>query len=140
MNPGGGPFNQLSKALLNADIYDAEEDDIHLKQCYARRSRLGLVEAIRQADLAEGTNFPLVVDQFEEIFRYSEAGEEEGEAADDFIAMILEAAKQTNVPIYVIITMRSDYIGDCSKFEDSLKKSMMEISHSKTHAEKSTSL
>ena len=31
--------------------------------------------------------------------------------------MILEAAKQTNVPIYVIITMRSDYIGDCSKFE-----------------------
>ena len=31
--------------------------------------------------------------------------------------MLLEAAKQTNVPIYVIITMRSDYIGDCSKFE-----------------------
>ncbi|MGB0610283.1 MAG: ATP-binding protein, partial [Verrucomicrobiales bacterium] len=118
MNPGGGPFNQLSKALVNADIYDAEEDDIHLKlNATLRRSRLGLVEAIRQANLPEGTNFLLVVDQFEEIFRYSETGEEEGEAADDFIAMILEAAKQTNVPVYVIITMRSDYIGDCSKFE-----------------------
>ncbi len=118
MNPGGGPFSQLSKALVSADIYDSEEDDIHLKlNATLRRSRLGLVEAIRQSDLPEGTNVLLVVDQFEEIFRYSEAGEEEGEAADDFVSMILEAAKQSSIPIYVIITMRSDYIGDCSKFE-----------------------
>ena len=118
MNPGGGPFNQLSKSLVASDIYDSEEADVHLKlNATLRRSRLGLVEAIRQAKLPEGTNFLLVVDQFEEIFRYSEAGEEEGEAADDFISMILEAAKQSNIPIYVIITMRSDYIGDCSKFE-----------------------
>ncbi|MBT7981846.1 MAG: hypothetical protein HN584_04710, partial [Akkermansiaceae bacterium] len=118
MNPGGGPFSQLSKSLVDADIYDSEEADIHLKlNATLRRSRLGLVEAIRQAKLPEGTNFLLVVDQFEEIFRYSEAGEEEGEAADDFISMISEAAKQSNIPIYVIITMRSDYIGDCSKFE-----------------------
>jgi len=118
MNPGGGPFSQLSKSLVDADIYDSEEADIHLKlNATLRRSRLGLVEAIRQAKLPKGTNFLLVVDQFEEIFRYSEAGEEEGEAADDFISMILEAAKQSNIPIYVIITMRSDYIGDCSKFE-----------------------
>ena len=118
MNPGGGPFKQLSKSLVASDIYDSEEADVHLKlNATLRRSRLGLVEAIRQAKLPEGTNFLLVVDQFEEIFRYSEAGDEEGEAADDFISMILEAAKQSNIPIYVIITMRSDYIGDCSKFE-----------------------
>ena len=118
MNPGGGPFKQLSKSLVASDIYDSEEADVHLKlSATLRRSRLGLVEAIRQAKLPEGTNFLLVVDQFEEIFRYSEAGEEEGEAADDFISMILEAAKQTSIPIYVVITMRSDYIGDCSKFE-----------------------
>ena len=118
MNPGGGPFKQLAKSLIASDIYDSEEADVHLKlNATLRRSRLGLVEAIRQAKLPEGTNFLLVVDQFEEIFRYSEAGEEEGEAADDFISMILEAAKQSNIPIYVIITMRSDYIGDCSKFE-----------------------
>jgi WD40 repeat protein/energy-coupling factor transporter ATP-binding protein EcfA2 len=118
MNPGGGPFNQLSKSLVDADIYDSEEPDIHLKlNATLRRSRLGLVETIRQATLPEGTNFLLVVDQFEEIFRYSEAGEEQEETADDFISMILEAAKQSNIPIYVIITMRSDYIGDCSKFE-----------------------
>jgi WD40 repeat protein len=118
MNPGGGPFKQLAKSLVASDIYDSEEADVHLKlNATLRRSRLGLVEAIRQAKLPEGTNFLLVVDQFEEIFRYSEAGEEEGEAADDFISMILESTKQSNIPIYVIITMRSDYIGDCSKFE-----------------------
>lgn len=118
MNPGGGPFSQLSKSLVEADIYDSEEADINLKlNATIRRSRLGLVEAIRQAQLPEGTNFLLVVDQFEEIFRYSETGEEQGEAADGFISMILEATKQTKVPIYVIITMRSDYIGDCSRFE-----------------------
>ena len=52
MNPGGGPFNQLSKALVDADIYDSEEADIHLKlNATLRRIGLGLVEAIRHAKL-----------------------------------------------------------------------------------------
>lgn len=39
-----------------------------------------------------GANFLLVVDQFEEIFRYDEAGAVESEAANDFVAMLSEAS------------------------------------------------
>ena len=81
------------------------------------RSHFGLVEAVKQADLDEGVNFLLVVDQFEEIFRFHEAGQTQQEAANEFVSLLLEAAAQKEVPIYVVLTMRSDFIGECGQFE-----------------------
>src|SRR4029079_18354735 len=81
------------------------------------RSHCGLVEAVKQADLGEGTNFLLVVDQFEEIFRFHEAGQTQQEVANEFVSLLLEAAAQKEVPIYVVLTMRSDFIGECGQFE-----------------------
>ncbi|MDO8542930.1 MAG: hypothetical protein Q7S40_21005 [Opitutaceae bacterium] len=118
MHPGGDPLRHLTEALLEAELHDRGEENAvpHLLATLGR-SQFGLVEAVRQAGLPVGTNFLLVVDQFEEIFRYDEAGEAESEVANDFIAMLREATAQTEVPIYVVATMRSDFIGDCSRFE-----------------------
>jgi hypothetical protein len=74
------------------------------------RSHFGLVEAVKQAGLGEGTNFLLIVDQFEEIFRFHEAGQTQQEAANEFVSLLLEAAAQKEVPIYIVLTMRSDFI------------------------------
>ena len=54
------------------------------------------------------------MDQFEEIFRYHDriAADE----ADAFVALLLTSTGQTEVPIYVVITMRSDYLGECAVF------------------------
>ena len=50
----------------------------------------------------------------EEIFRFeSPEGREE---ADAFVSLILAAAKQREQPVYGVITMRSDFIGDCARF------------------------
>ena len=118
MNPGGDPLRHLAEALLEAGLYDrAEESAVPQLLATLGRSQFGLVQAVRQAALPAGTNFLLVVDQFEEIFRYDEAGAAESELANDFIAMLREACAQTEVPIYVVATMRSDFIGDCSRFE-----------------------
>jgi|GEM_PF-1659091 len=118
MHPGGDPLRHLAAALLEVDLYDREAEDAlpHLLATLGR-SQFGLIEAVRQAKLPAGTNFLLVVDQFEEIFRYDEAGAAESERANDFIAMLREASAQTEVPIYIVTTMRSDFIGDCSRFE-----------------------
>jgi hypothetical protein len=32
--------------------------------------------------------------------------------------MLLQAAQQSEVPIYIVLTMRSDFIGDCAEFEE----------------------
>lgn len=118
MHPGGDPLRHLAAALLEAGLYDREAEDAlpHLLATLGR-SQFGLIEAVRQAAIPAKTNFLLVVDQFEEIFRYNEAGKTESEVANDFIAMLREASAQTEVPIYIVTTMRSDFIGDCSRFE-----------------------
>jgi hypothetical protein len=118
MHPGGDPLRHLAAALLDAHLYDREAEDAlpHLLATLGR-SQFGLIEAVRQAKLPAKTNFLLVVDQFEEIFRYDEAGAAESERANDFIAMLREASAQAEVPIYIVTTMRSDFIGDCSRFE-----------------------
>jgi hypothetical protein len=118
MHPGGDPFRHLATALFDAGLYDhAAEDALPHLLATLGRSQFGLIQAVKQSALAPGTNFLLVVDQFEEIFRYDEAGEAESEAANDFVAMLREACAQREVPIYIVTTMRSDFIGDCSRFE-----------------------
>jgi WD40 repeat protein/tetratricopeptide (TPR) repeat protein len=117
-HPGGNPLALLTNALLEADLYDREEE--HAREnllATLSRSHFGLVETVKQAGLGEGTNFLLVVDQFEEIFRFHEAGQTQQEAANEFVSLLLEAAVQKQVPIYIVLTMRSDFIGECGQFE-----------------------
>jgi WD40 repeat protein len=117
-HPGGNPLALLTEALLDADIYDREAENTRENLLATlSRSHFGLVEAIKQAGLGEETNFLLVVDQFEEIFRFREAGQTQQEAANEFVSILLEAAAQKKTPIYVVLTMRSDFIGECGQFE-----------------------
>jgi tetratricopeptide (TPR) repeat protein len=117
-HPGGNPLALLVEAILDADLYDRATDHSreHLLATLSR-SHFGLVEAIKQARLGEHVNFLLVVDQFEEIFRFNDAGQTQQEAAGEFVSLLLEAVAQTQVPIYVVLTMRSDFIGECGQFE-----------------------
>lgn len=117
-HPGGNPLALLTDSLLEADLYDRREE--HAREnllATLSRSHFGLVEAVKQADLGEGTNFLLVVDQFEEIFRFQDAGQRQQEVANEFVSLLLEAVAQKEVPIYVVLTMRSDFIGECGQFE-----------------------
>lgn len=81
-----------------------------------KRSDAGLVEAARQSAMEEGTNLLLVVDQFEEVFRFHEAGSIGAEEAPDFVQLLLEGARNDTLPVYIVLTMRSDFLGDCSRF------------------------
>ena len=117
-HPGGNPLALLTESLLEADIYDLEDENVRENLLATlSRSHFGLVEAIKQSDLPEGTNFLLVVDQFEELFRFREAGRSQQEAAAEFVSLLLETVAQNEVPIYVVLTMRSDFIGECSQFD-----------------------
>jgi hypothetical protein len=41
-----------------------------------------------------------------------------GSEADLFISYILNAAQEPAARVYIILTMRSDYLGECAKFQD----------------------
>jgi len=60
----------------------------------------------------------VVVDQFEELFRYtvSSATKSIAEQAAAFVNLLLEVKERANCRIYVVLTMRSDFLGDCTQF------------------------
>jgi WD40 repeat protein len=125
MRPGNDPIGNLALALNAPDVFGSEIAEnaaiqTAVTEATLRRGGLGLVDAVRQTLMPESENLLVVVDQFEEIFRFarvSQGKEYENEAAA-FVKLILEASRQRELPIYVVMTMRSDYLGDCSQFWD----------------------
>ncbi|MET0648627.1 MAG: penicillin-insensitive murein endopeptidase [Pyrinomonadaceae bacterium] len=121
--PGHDPIGNLARALADDDVLPAtgaglrrEEREAFVEAILGGGS-LGLVDAARAARL-EGQKLLVVIDQFEELFRFRAA---RAAAADDeasaFVKLLLEAARQRDVPVYVVLTMRSDFLGDCAQFQ-----------------------
>jgi formylglycine-generating enzyme required for sulfatase activity len=117
MRPGGSPLAHLAGALCEAGLYDADAEDalFHLHATLSR-SRNGLLEAVRQSRAAAGSRLLLVVDQFEELFRFHRASATSQEEAVGFVNLLLHATQQAEGRAYVVLTMRSDFLGECSQF------------------------
>ncbi len=119
--PGGNPIGRLAAALdAKGALRDEDpvDDELSFTEATLRRSSLGLTNVIEEARLPRNEKVLVLVDQFEELFRFI-ATAHTSEANDDasaFVKLLLEAARQSDVPIYVVITMRSDFLGDCARF------------------------
>ena len=116
LKPGNAPLANLAHALTEDERWIENDDrltSISSLSSLLRASPLALVELYRQkSDRFADEALLLVVDQFEEIFRYRQKDTDEAEA---FIALLLRSASE-NFPIYVVITMRSDFLGNCVAF------------------------
>jgi Novel STAND NTPase 1/Tetratricopeptide repeat len=122
LRPGEDPTGNLAAALNAPDVLgtDGELGSTNrvLLEATLHRGTLGLVQAVRQARIPPQDNVLVVVDQFEELFRFRqsrEAGSSRDEAVA-FVKLLLEATQQEQVSIYVVVTMRSDFIGECMEF------------------------
>jgi hypothetical protein len=123
MRPGNDPIGNLAQALNDPEVFGPEREENAAVQAVIvgttlRRGSGGLAEVVRQAAMPPEENLLVVVDQFEEIFRFASLAQDEtfqNEAAA-FVKLVLEASLQSEVPVYIVLTMRSDYLGDCSRF------------------------
>lgn len=129
LRPGSQPVAALAHALAAPGVlFEAAPagGELSLEQLVEgtlRLSSLGLVDLVEQARLAPGENLLVVADQFEELFRFHAlmqpaAGAAYGPSEDAiaFVRLLLEAAAQRELPIYVVLTMRSDFLGECAQF------------------------
>jgi tetratricopeptide (TPR) repeat protein len=122
--PGADPIRHLAEALNDPDVI-GEEDGGELAstnrvllEATLRRGSLGLVDAVRLRRLPSHDNVLIVVDQFEELFRFRR-GRSYAQSHDEavaFVKLLLEAHRQCELPIFVVVTMRSDFIGDCMDY------------------------
>jgi energy-coupling factor transporter ATP-binding protein EcfA2 len=119
MKPGQNPLYNLAESLLLQVNPQSDLTAVSgLVQKIEEEGADAILNVISQIRKANNTNFFLLVDQFEELFRFSmdQKDIDKKDEAIDFVNIILELSKQSVVPFYVVITMRSDFIGDCSQF------------------------
>jgi energy-coupling factor transporter ATP-binding protein EcfA2 len=125
--PGNSPVENLAEAIVSGEKNGKDEKTVRVNKnilyTLLRRSSFGLVNAVRQIRLEPGENILLILDQFEELFRYKESRKDltvvnETEA---YIKLLVNAIRQKDQPIYVVLTMRSDFIGECSHFQELTK-------------------
>lgn len=83
-------------------------------EAHCRANTYGLVNTFRWAYPDPDSALVVIIDQFEELFRF-QTGRPSEDAAH-FVKLILKAVDQPDSGIYVIITMRSDHIGSCTRF------------------------
>jgi hypothetical protein len=119
--PGENPVRQLSDYLFNKQVFADSSftpEDGERNYNILQKSNLGLVQAVRPL-LKENKRLLILVDQFEELFRFNQLHQESEEnvSASHFVNLLLGAIAQQDVPIYVMMTLRSDFLGDCEQFE-----------------------
>ncbi len=126
--PASNPIRAMAEALARDGVlYNGfKSEDFSLAEIIEsglRTSKLGLITAFEQARLGAGVNLLVVADQFEELFRYHKVGAPgtesaygPGDEAKAFVNLLLEVREHTSLPVYVVLTMRSDFLGDCAQF------------------------
>ena len=114
--PGDAPLSNLANELAKDSRWLDGEDRamaVSALSSALASSPLALANLYQEKSAALGGQaLLLVVDQFEEIFRYRQKNADEAEA---FIKLLLRTASE-DVPIYVVFTMRSDFLGHCVAF------------------------
>jgi len=136
--PERTPLHNLSKSISrNLRIGNEESVEVELRRGFSSlvelytTSSLFLDEQSEAWSSANGderdymqrtaANLLIVADQFEEFFTNPENYYKNAPSADSqlVINLLLETARismEKNLPIYIVCTMRSDYIGQCAAF------------------------
>ena len=124
MRPGGDPIGNLAAVLVKDDVLAEAGAGLPESEAEAvidatlRGGSLGIVDVARQGRLGEHDKLLIVVDQFEELFRFRAVRENtNADEAAAFVKLLLEASQQRELSIYVVLTMRSDFLGDCAQFQ-----------------------
>jgi Novel STAND NTPase 1 len=124
--PGGNPIKAMAQALAGRGILFEETETagipvVDIAEATLRMSKLGIPDLYEQTHPDGGPNLLVVADQFEELFRFRQTTRSSEKAMTDpaqeavaFVNLLLEA-RLSPFPIYVVLTMRSDFLGDCAE-------------------------
>ena len=129
MRPGDSPLYNLALAVQKARDPDASVSDAtKLMSAIRAEGAPAIIQRLSPLTLQRDVNLLLLVDQFEEIFRFGShtatdelsgnqiQAMQKRDEASEFVAIMLELATHPKLPVYVVMTMRSDFLGDCDAF------------------------
>lgn len=115
--PGSNPLENLFQAVshVTADSTISDQNPVSLKEA--------ITGLLRTDHVKNNKSNVIVIDQFEELFRYSSMGGDTDVVLErkEYADYIVELANQDDLPVFIIITMRSDFIGECSRYQNFTK-------------------
>jgi len=121
--PGKSPIENLTLDAIDFLIKEGRihPDDKHIHKAIIgsvlKSGNNGLIELTRYLQSHHSENIFFFIDQFEELFRFKDLGGEENvNEASGFVNLILTAVAQREVPSFIALSMRSDFIGECASF------------------------
>ncbi len=120
--PGKDPVENLSIALsctisksTDYDKISRIHKDIGPKLESSLYSILEIKDSLAGANKDEH-NLLIIIDQFEELFRFDRSDLGKNDLEKHFVNLLLKATSSPNSSVYVILTMRSEFLGDCVKY------------------------
>lgn len=99
----GAGFTQLTEQNVASSLHNRAE---------------GLTDVVGRIRKNLRQQIVIVIDQFEELFRFSSAATEgmPCDDASDFIDLIVNAVQKPDQGLYIILTVRSEYVSECARF------------------------
>lgn len=121
--PQRNPLRSLSEALSKETGTDFNECYEELSNGFSAITGLYKKCGFLAKDPNKGKNLLIIADQFEEIFTNSDNFNDgqPSEEAYTTINLLLETVRiavAENLPVYVVFTMRSDFISQCTVFKN----------------------
>ncbi len=102
--PGSDPVRNLAEGLVKKTGNvngDEGKETADMLSFVLEKSPKGLIEAVRMLRKDSGDNFFILVDQFEELFRYRRESDNPSGSSDSeaFVKLLVEAVHQVDEPI-----------------------------------------
>jgi len=114
MRPGGGPLWNLARVLAELEGGTPSAARVNELRLSFDRTGADLTQIVTHLAGMEQERLCLLVDQFEELFRYArETSREESRLFVDLITTVLK--QDSASPVRVILTMRSEFLGECAR-------------------------
>jgi len=120
MRPENDPLGNLISMLTGSIPAEKHKTlDRTIIESVIRKDEKGLINAVNKLKIIKDSKTLFLIDQFEELFRYKAAAKSGVSKGDNryFMDLLVNAVKDPSSGISVIMTMRSDYIGDCAQFQ-----------------------
>jgi WD40 repeat protein len=117
--PGNNPFSNLAASLSKGISESGQKnigEDIILSELIENRE--GFASLVKKYIIKPDDNLLLVIDQFEELFRYKSIGKSEASQSNaaKFVDFLVNAVIQPDANIFLIVSMRSDYMSECAHY------------------------
>ena len=121
--PGNAPVTNLAREFALCSQKEQTNEELRIQtsinKAILNRTSYGLIEVIKQFKIGPNARLLLIIDQFEEIFRLKQSKSTEHERSyesDTYVRLLMNAVVSSELPVYMIINIRSEYTGRCGQY------------------------